>query len=80
LAAAAAADYGLTLSDVGAVLADPAAAELAAACGRVLLVARAGRTAGESLANAQRLLARAGAKLIGVVVNDPGGEWDGDEA
>jgi len=74
-----AADYRVVVFDTGPLLDSAAAVSVAQAVDGVLLVAKAGETQGEIVARAQRMLHRAEAKLFGVVVNDPRGEFSRDE-
>ena len=71
--------YLVTVFDTGPLLDSAAAIAVAQTAGGVLLVVRAGETQGEILARAQRMLHRADATLLGVVVNDPRGEFSRDE-
>lgn len=71
--------YRVMVCDTGPLLDCTAAVTLAQAASGVLLVVQAGRTQGELVARAQRMLHRAGATLLGVVVNDPRGEFSRDE-
>jgi Mrp family chromosome partitioning ATPase len=68
------------VADVGALLGDERALALCRACDEVILVVMAGTTQGEAVARAQRLLQRAGAHVLGVVVSDPQGEFARDDA
>lgn len=74
-----AADYRVTVFDTAPLLDSAAAVAVAQAVGGVLLVVLAGETQGEILARAQRMLHRADASLLGVVVNDPRLEFSRDE-
>jgi Mrp family chromosome partitioning ATPase len=74
-----AASYHAVVFDTAPLLDNASAVAVAQAVRGVLLVVRAGDTQGEILARAQRMLHRAAAELVGVVVNDPRGEFSRDE-
>jgi tyrosine-protein kinase Etk/Wzc len=78
--AGAASTYACVVLDVGALLASQETALLARCAEGVLLAVAAAATQGEQLVRAERLLQRSGANLLGVVVNDPRGEFVRDEA
>lgn len=69
-------DYDLVVLDLAPVLASPAPGEgmgslaVAAAAACTLLVVLAGRTKAEAVRKAQDRLGRAGANLLGIVLND----------
>lgn len=72
--------YGMIVLDAGALLVSQEAAMVCHAAHGVLLTLQAGMTQGEQLARAQRLLKRSDANLLGVVINDPRGEFVRDES
>lgn len=67
--------YALVVLDAGALLASQEPAMICHAAAGVVLTLQAGLTQGEQLASAQRLLRRSDTKLLGVVINDPRGEF-----
>lgn len=73
------ATYELVLFDTGPLLEAVEALVFCHSVDAVLLVVLAGVTQGEMVSRAQRLLQRAKARLLGVVVNDPRGEFVRDD-
>lgn len=74
-----AAEYRVVVFDTGPLLDSASATTVAQAVDGALLVVLAGETQGEIVARAQRVLHRAEVALLGVVVNDPRGEFSRDE-
>lgn len=72
--------YRMTVFDTGPLLASQEASQICHHATGVLLVVLAGVTQGESVARAHRVLLRAHAALLGVVVNDPRDEFQRDES
>jgi Mrp family chromosome partitioning ATPase len=70
--------FDLVILDTPPVLATADARILGGLTDGVLLVVRAGQTDRVAAQRAQTQLTQAGAKLLGVVLNDPGGEISGD--
>jgi tyrosine-protein kinase Etk/Wzc len=70
--------FDLVILDTPPVLATADARILGAISDGVLLVVRAGQTERLAAQRAQHQLVQAGAKLLGVVLNDPGGEVSGE--
>lgn len=71
--------YEMVVFDTGPLLEAEEALVFCHSVDAVLLVVLAGVTQGEIASRAQRLLQRAKAKLLGVVVNDPRGEFVRDD-
>ncbi len=72
-------DYQVVVFDTGPLLSAQDALVYCHSVQAVVLVLLAGLTQGEIAAQAHRLLTRAQAKLLGVVINDPRGEFSRDE-
>jgi Mrp family chromosome partitioning ATPase len=70
--------FDLVILDTPPVLATADARILGGIADGVLLVVRAGQTERVAAQRAQHQLLQAGAKLLGVVLNDPGGEVSGE--
>lgn len=70
--------FDLVILDTPPVLATADARILGGIADGVLLVVRAGETERVAAQRAQHQLLQAGAKLLGVVLNDPGGEVSGE--
>jgi Mrp family chromosome partitioning ATPase/uncharacterized protein involved in exopolysaccharide biosynthesis len=70
--------FDLVILDTPPVLATADARILGGISDGVLLVVRAGQTERVAAQRAQHQLLQAGAKLLGVVLNDPGGEVSGE--
>lgn len=68
-------DYAVVIFDTGPLLVDQDALVFCHSVAGVVLVLMAGVTQGELLAKAQRLLQRSQSHLLGLVVNDPRGEF-----
>ncbi|NUQ00731.1 MAG: CpsD/CapB family tyrosine-protein kinase, partial [Armatimonadetes bacterium] len=72
-------DYQAVVFDTGPLLEAQEALVFAHSVQALLLVVLAGSTQGEVLARAYRLLQRTRAQVLGVVINDPRGEFVRDE-
>jgi len=74
------ADYQVVVLDTGPLLAAQESLAFCQAADVVVLVVLAGLTQGEILSRAHRLLQRSQCKLLGVVINDPRGEFERNES